>query len=89
VSAGITTPIFFLVLIAVLALFPEFAIILSAPAVVAGFNVLLGIGIATPIIQSLIRHIEADGFGQEIAQGYENLVSETNQLIEASMQEMQ
>jgi hypothetical protein len=89
VSAGITTPIFFLVLIAVLALFPEFAIILSAPAVVAGFNVLLGIGIATPIIQSIIRHIEADGFGREIAQGYETLVSETNQLIEASTQEVQ
>jgi polyhydroxyalkanoate synthesis regulator phasin len=89
VSAGITTPIFFLILIAVLALFPEFIVILSAPAVVAGFNLLFGIGIATPIIQSIIRHIEADGFGEEIAQDYENWVNEINRLIEVSTQEMQ
>jgi uncharacterized protein (DUF2062 family) len=89
VSAGITTPIFFLVLIAVLAFFPEFAIVLSAPVVVAGFNVLLGFGIAMPIIQSIIRHIEAEGLGEEVAQGYANIVNETNQLLEASTQEVQ
>jgi len=89
VSAGITTPIFFLILTAVLALFPEFIVVLSAPAVVAGFNLLLGISIATPIIQSIIRHVEADGFGEEIAQDYENWVDEVNRLIEASTQEMQ
>jgi uncharacterized protein YoxC len=89
VSAGMTTPIFFLILIAVLALFPEFVVILSAPVVVTGFNLLFGIGIATPIIQSIIRHIEADGFGEEIAQDYENWVNEVNRLIEISTQEVQ
>jgi hypothetical protein len=88
-SAGIATPIFFLIFIVILALFPEFGIILSAPAVVAGFNLLFGIGIAAPIIQSIIRHIEADGFGGEIAQDYENWVNELNRLIEVSTQEMQ
>lgn len=63
ISAGIATPIFFVVFIAVMALFPEVVIVLSAPAVVARFNVLFGVGIALPIMQSLIRHVEADGFG--------------------------
>jgi hypothetical protein len=89
VSAGMTTPIFFLILITVLALFPEFVVILSAPVVVTGFNLLFGIAIATPIIQSIIRHIEADGFGEEIAQDYENWVNEVNRLIEISTQEVQ
>jgi len=89
VSAGIATPLFFLIFIVILALFPEFGIILSAPAVVAGFNLLFGIGIAVPIIQSIIRHIEADGFGEEIAQDHENWVNELNRLIEVSTQEMQ
>ncbi|MEH2348389.1 MAG: HNH endonuclease [Nostoc sp.] len=69
-AAGIATPIVFLVLVAVLALFPEFTVILSAPVVVAGFNALLGISIATPIIQSLVRHVEAGGFGIETAEAY-------------------
>jgi hypothetical protein len=62
-SAGISTPIFFVIFIAVTALFPGVTAVLSAPAVVAGFNALFGIGIALPIIHSLIRHVEADGFG--------------------------
>lgn len=66
VSAGIATPIFFLILIAVLALFPELTLLLSAPAVVAGFNALFGLGIAVPMIQSLVRHVEAGGFGEEV-----------------------
>ncbi|WP_138498580.1 HNH endonuclease [Nostoc sp. PA-18-2419] len=66
-AAGIATPIIFLLLVAVLALFPEFTVILSAPVVVAGFNALFGISIATPIIQSLVRHVEAGGFGIEYA----------------------
>jgi hypothetical protein len=66
VSAGITAPIFFVILIAVLALFPEFALILSAPAVVTGFNALFGIGIATPIIQSITRHLQAGGLEKEV-----------------------
>jgi hypothetical protein len=69
VSAGIATPVFFLIFIAVLALFPELTLLLSAPAVVAGFNALLGIGIAVPIVQSLLRHLEAGGFGAEMAEG--------------------
>jgi len=73
-SAGIATPIFFLIFIVVIALFPELALLLSAPAVVAGFNALFGIGIAVPIIQSLIRHLEAGGFGGEISEGYQNLM---------------
>lgn len=71
VSAGIATPIFFVIFIAVMALFPEVAVILSAPAVVAGFNALFGIGVALPIIQSLVRHVEADGFGGELKTQYE------------------
>ncbi len=73
-QAGISTPIVFLLLIAVLALFPEFAIILSAPVVVAGFNALFGISIAMPIIESLTRHLQAGGFGMEAADGFKSLV---------------
>jgi hypothetical protein len=75
-QAGIATPIVFLVLIAVLALFPEFGVILSAPIVVAGFNALFGISIAMPIIESLGRHLEAGGFGVEAADSYKNFVGE-------------
>ncbi len=71
VSAGITTPLFFLVLVAVLALFPELALLLSAPVVVAGFNALFGISIAVSIIQSLVRHLEAGGFGTAVTEGYQ------------------
>jgi uncharacterized protein YoxC len=69
-TAGIATPIVFLVLVAVLALFPEFTVILSAPVVVAGFNSLFGISIAMPMIQSLLRHTQAGGFGMEAAEAY-------------------
>jgi hypothetical protein len=89
VSAGIAAPIFFVILIAVLALFPEFALILSAPAIVTGFNALFGVGIATPIIQSIVRHIQAGGMGQEISDGYDNLMNEANHLIATSTQEVQ
>jgi len=71
VSAGIATPLFFLVLVAVLALFPELALLLSAPVVVAGFNALFGISIAVPIMQSLVRHLEAGGFGTAVTEGYQ------------------
>jgi hypothetical protein len=43
VTTGITAPIFFVILIAVLALFPELTVLLAAPAVVAGFNALFGV----------------------------------------------
>ncbi|MGF1979146.1 MAG: HNH endonuclease [Nostoc sp. CmiSLP01] len=71
-AAGIATPIVFLILVAVLALFPEFTVVLSAPVVVAGFNALLGISIAMPIVQSLLRHAQAGGFGMEAADTYRN-----------------
>ena len=82
VSTGIAAPVFFLIFIAVLALFPELALLLSAPAVVAGFNALFGMGIAIPIIQSLMRHIEAGGFGDEVAVGYQNLMATAEPLLE-------
>ncbi|MGJ3251026.1 MAG: HNH endonuclease [Elainellaceae cyanobacterium] len=88
ISAGIMAPIFFLILIAVLALFPELTILLSAPVVVAGFNALFGISVATPIIQSLIRHLEAGGFGEEIAEGYQSLTIEAQNLLETSTNEI-
>ncbi|MBD2473162.1 HNH endonuclease [Nostoc sp. FACHB-145] len=71
-AAGIATPIVFLILVAVLALFPEFTVVLSAPVVVAGFNALFGMSIAMPIIQSLLRHAQAGGFGEEAADAYLN-----------------
>jgi hypothetical protein len=85
VSAGITTPVFFLIFIAVLALFPELVIILSAPAVVTGFNILFGVSIAAPIVQSIIRHVEASGFGEDVAQGYEKAVSQVNQILHGDL----
>lgn len=74
-AAGIATPIVFLILIAVLALLPEFAVLLSAPIVVAGFNALFGISIAMPIIESLGRHLEAGGFGVEVAEKWGSSIS--------------
>ncbi|MEH2376033.1 hypothetical protein [Nostoc sp.] len=71
-AAGIATPIVFLILVAVLALFPEFTVVLSAPVVVAGFNSLFGISIAMLIVQSLLRHVQAGGFGAETAEAYRN-----------------
>ncbi|MBW4600520.1 MAG: hypothetical protein KME29_13215 [Calothrix sp. FI2-JRJ7] len=73
VRTGIATPIFFLLFIIVLALIPELTVLLSAPVVVAGFNALFGMSIALPIVQSVIRHIEAGGFGEEIASEYKKL----------------
>ena len=75
VSAGIATPVFFVIFMAVMALFPEVVVVLSAPAVVSGFNALFGVGIALPIAQSLIRHVEADGFGREIKAHYESAIT--------------
>ncbi|MBE8968306.1 HNH endonuclease [Nostocales cyanobacterium LEGE 12452] len=73
-AAGIATPIVFLILVAVLALFPEFTVVLSAPVVIAGFNALFGMSIAMPIVQSLLRHVQAGGFGAETAEAYRNLL---------------
>jgi len=82
VSTGIATPIFFLIFMTLIALFPELTLLLSAPAVMAGFNALFGIGIAVPMIQSLIRHVEAEGVGEEFAEGYQNLLENAQQILE-------
>ncbi|MCD8487093.1 MAG: HNH endonuclease [Desertifilum sp.] len=74
-SAGIATPIFFLIFIAVLALIPELTVILSAPTVVVGFNFLFGVSIASPLIQSILRHLEAGGFGETATQTAEQLIT--------------
>nr|WP_228025307.1 HNH endonuclease [cf. Phormidesmis sp. LEGE 11477] len=85
ISAGIATPIFFVIFVAVMALFPEVVVVLSAPAVVAGFNALFGIGIALPIIQSLVRHIEADGFGGEFKAQYEAAILRGEAVVQNSL----
>ncbi len=72
-DAGIATAIFFPILIAVIALLPELTVLLTLPSVVLGFNALLGLSIAAPIIQSVMRHLEADGFGEEAAADYRSL----------------
>lgn len=82
VRTGIAAPIFFLLFVAVLALLPELTFLLSAPVVVAGFNALFGISIAIPIVQSIIRHVEAGGFGEEVADGYQHLISGTQESVE-------
>jgi hypothetical protein len=88
-SAGIATPIFFLLLVAVMALLPEVVVVLSAPAVVVGFNALFGVGIALPIVQSVVRHVEAGGCGDEAKADYAEAIAQGNALLEASSQEVQ
>jgi gas vesicle protein len=89
VSAGIATPIFFLIFIAVMALFPEIVVILSAPAVVVGFNALFGVGIALPIVQSIIRHVEAGGCGEEVRAQYAAALAQGEALLQTSSEEVQ
>ena len=89
VSAGIATPIFFVIFIAVMALFPEVVVVLSAPVVVAGFNALFGVGVALAIIQSLARHIEADGFGHEVKTQYEAAIKRGEATVQSASQGLQ
>ncbi len=89
VSAGIATPIFFLILVGVMALLPEIAVVLSAPAVIVGFNALFGVGIALPIVQSMIRHVEAGGCGDEAQAQYAEAIAQGNALLENSSLEVQ
>jgi hypothetical protein len=89
ISAGIATPIFFIIFMAVMALFPEVVIVLSAPAVVAGFNALFGISIALPIVQSLIRHVEADGFGSDMKAQYESAMAKPSKGIAQGEKDVQ
>lgn len=64
IDAGISSIIFFPILIAIMSFFPEVGVILSAPIVINGFNALFGISIAKPIVQSFIRHSKAGGFDE-------------------------
>lgn len=89
VSAGIAAPIFFLLLVVIMALFPEFVVLLSAPAIAAGFNALFGLSIATPIIQSLIRHVEAGGFGPDVKAQYVATADEAQSTLQHSLQSAQ
>jgi hypothetical protein len=89
VSAGIATPIFFLLLVVVMALFPEVVVVLSAPAVIVGFNALFGVGIALPIVQSMIRHVEAGGCGDEVQAQYAEAIAQGDALLQASSLEVQ
>jgi len=89
VSAGIATPIFFLLLVVVMALFPEVVVVLSAPAVIVGFNALFGVGIALPIVQSIVRHVEVGGCGDEAKAQYAEAIAQGNALLEASSLEVQ
>ncbi len=88
-SAGIATPIFFLLFIAVMSVFPEVVVILSAPAVIAGFNALFGVSIALPIVQSLLRHVDAGGFGEESQEFYAEAIAQGNTLMQSTSQELQ
>lgn len=87
VSAGILTPIFFLILIAVIALFPELVVILSAPAVIAGFNALFGISITLPMVQSILRHVEAGGFGEEAQLQYAAAIQQGDELFQTASED--
>lgn len=89
ISAGIAAPIFFLLLVVVMALLPEVVVVLSAPAVVAGFNALFGVGIALPVVQSIVRHVEAGGCGEEAKAQYAAAIAQGNALLDASSQEVQ
>jgi len=83
-TTGLTAPIFFLIFIAVLALFPEFAALLATPIVLTGLNALFAIGIATPLVQSLIRHIQAGGLGNDVAAEYQSWVDSAHYLAESA-----
>ena len=89
ISAGIATPIFFLLLVGVMALFPEVVVVLSAPAVIVGFNALFGVGIALPIVQSIIRHVEAGGCGDEAQAQYAEAIAQGDALLATSSHEVQ
>jgi len=89
VQAGIATPIFFLIFVVVMALIPELVAILTFPAVVAGFNALFVVGIALPIIQSIIRHVEADGFGPEVRVQYEMATAQGEAMLQSASEQVQ
>lgn len=89
VQAGVATPIFFLLFVVVMALIPEVVVVLTLPAVVAGFNSLFFVGISLPIIQSIIRHVEADGFGPEARAQYELATAQGETLLQSASEQVQ
>lgn len=72
-TAGIATVIVFPLLIAVLALLPELTFLLATPVVVMGLNAAFGVSLTIPILQSLVRHIEAEGFGTDVSSAYKQI----------------
>ncbi|MDB9527268.1 hypothetical protein PN498_14810 [Oscillatoria sp. CS-180] len=72
-----------------MALFPEIVVVLSAPAGVAGFNALFVLGIALPIIQSLIRHVEAGGFGEEAKAYYATAIQQGDEMLKTASEVVQ
>jgi hypothetical protein len=75
--------------VSAISLIPEIVVILSAPAVVVVFKVLFGVGIALPIIQSVIRHVEAGGFGEEAKAQYEAALNRGQALLQNSSEQVQ
>lgn len=73
-EAGIATAILFPVLIMIIALLPEVTVVLATPAVVLGLNAAFGVSLTIPLLQSLVRHIESEGFGSEVASAYRDLL---------------
>ena len=88
-SAGLATPVFVILFIAVTAMCPAVVPLLSAPLVVTAFNGLLGIGIVTPIVQSLARHTKAGGFGDEVKTQYEGSIAKGKETIEDKAREIE
>ncbi|MEM9148868.1 MAG: HNH endonuclease [Cyanobacteria bacterium P01_F01_bin.3] len=89
ISAGVATPVFFVIFVAVMALFPQVAVVLSTPAVVAGFNTLFGVSIALPIVQSFIRHVEADGLGSNTKTQCELAIARGEESVQQASQALQ
>jgi hypothetical protein len=86
-QAGLATVIVFPILITVIALVPELTVLLTIPGVAAGFNLLFGASLAVPILESVIRHIEAEGFGEEVSLYYQDLKQGLQQWIKISTTE--
>jgi hypothetical protein len=86
---GVASATLAILLVVVMALFPEVVVVLSASAVIVGFNALFGVGIALPIVQSMIRHVEAGGCGDEVQAQYAEAIAQGNALLEASSLEVQ
>lgn len=88
-QAGLATVIVFPILIAVIALVPELTVLLTIPSVAAGFNLLFGASLAVPILQSVIRHIEAEGFGEGVSTHYQNLKQGLQNWVDITATQMQ